>query len=354
MLSRIFDSIATRAISMALLILLSVCYNVEARCQTQAAPAIDPKELHGGIEIALRAVRAIALRVSNAADGEMSILGSDQIISSKPFPKDEKSEYIRDLGQAAQRLSEKLQRDFRIPSNHIYFLGLSELDEQIRDGLVIELRDKIGGEIMFLDVKGETELNIAGNIPRRYQLEGKLYDNRSISALIDISATNIKGGYQQLSLARGRAEYDYVTWNIPLKTPLRADAAKSPGLMMRKKFYLMGNIVWALAALLYPTDRQPYLTLSIEDINTFYYRAKTDPEALLNPDLSKIRDESARNEARKAREAIKAIYSPGTLAAGAEALKIAVTELKLADKRLIFARNSNLARLLSFVHLQVK
>jgi hypothetical protein len=358
MLSRTFDGIAKTANGIALLILLSAVYSGNARCQTTVSPASDSKELYGGIEIALRAVRAIALRVSTSADGDniSTIQGSDQVILSTPFPKDEglNTDYISDLAQAVHKLSEKLQRDYRVPQNHIYLLGLSEIPLQDREQLGKEIREKIGKEVTFLDIKAETELNIAGNIPRRYQFEGKSYDNRSISLLIDISATSVKGGYQQLSLARGRAEYDYVTWDIPIKSQLRAEAAQNPGLMTRKKVYLMGNIVWALAALLYPADQQPYLPLTIEDINTFYYRALTDPEALLNPDLSKIRDENARNEARKGREAIKTIYTPKTLAAGAETLKLVTNGLNLGDKRLIFARTSSLARLLSYVRVQIE
>src|SRR5262245_27658821 len=96
------------------------------------------------------------------------------------------------------------------------------------------------------------------------------------------------------------------------------------------------------------------MPLTTDDINSSQYPAMTDPEALLNPDLSKIRDENARKEARKGREAIKAIYTPRTLAAGAEALKTAATELNLVDKQLIFARNSNWARLVNFVRLQIE
>jgi len=358
MLSRTPDGIAKMAIGMALMSLLSsVCGGV-ARCQTPPATSADPKELHGGIEIALRSVRAIALRVSTNAEGDnIRITYSEQINPSTPLPKDDKptTEYIRDLAQAAQKLSEKLQRDFSIPQYQIYLLGLSDLMGQARDDLAKEVQNKIGKEIMFLDAKGETELNIAGNIPRRYQSDGKSYDNRNISLLLDIGATNIRGGYQQLSVtSQRRAEYDYVTWDIPINGPLRAEYSQNPGMMMRRKVYLMGNIVWALAALLYPADKQDFLPLTIDDINNFHYRAMTDPDALLNPDLSKIRDENARKEARKGREAIKAIYTPRTLAAGAEALKIVATELNLADKRLIFARNSNWARLLNFVRLQIE
>lgn len=358
MLSRTFDGIANTPIGIVLLIMLCAVCGDDARCQTPASPASDLKELHGGIEIALRAVRSVAIRISTSADGDNipTIQGSDQIIPSTPFPREENltPEYLADLAQSVQKLSDKLQGEYRVPQNQIHLLGLSEIPLEDREELRKDVRSKIGRDIIFLDAKGETELNIAGNIPRRYQFEGKWYDNRSISLLMDITATRIRGGYQQLSLARGRAEYDYVTWDIPIKSQLRVEAAQNPGLMTRKKVYMMGNIVWALAALLYPADQQPYLPLTIEDINTFYYRALTDPDALLNPDLSRIRDESARTEARKGREAIKAIYTPKTLTAGAESLKLVVTGLNLSDKRLIFARNSNLARLLSFVRLQIE
>jgi hypothetical protein len=357
--SRTLYGAAKMAIGMALLSLLNLVCGGDARCQTPGPPAPNPKELHGGIEVSLRSVRAIVLRVPTSAekDNVPRIINSDQQNPSTPLPKDDKPtpEYIRDLAQTVQKLSEKLQREFRVPSDQIHLLGLSDLAGQTRDDLAREVQNIAGREITFLDAKGETELNIAGNIPRQYLFEGKRYDNRSISLLLDISATNVRGGYQQLRVTSGnRAEYDYVTWDIPINGPLRAEYAQNPGLMMRKKVYLVGNIVWALTALLYPQNQGDYAPLSIEDINNFYYRAMTDPEALLNPDLSKIRDENARKEARKGREAIKAIYTPRTLAAGAEALKSAAAELNLADKQLIFARNSNWARLVNFVRLQIE
>src|SRR5215510_1069772 len=357
--SRTLYDAVKMAIGLALLSLLNLVCGGDARCQTPGPPAPNPKELHAGIEVSLRSVRAIVLRVpaNPGGDNVPKLTNYDQQNPSTPYPKDDKPtpEYIRDLAQTVQKLSEKLQREFRVPPDQIHFLGLSDLAGQTRDDLARELQDRVGREIMFLDAKGETELNIAGNIPRQYQQDGKRYDNRSISLLLDITATNVRGGYQQLGLTSGgRAEYDYVTWDIPINGPLRAEAAQNPGMMMRKKVYLMGNIVWALTALLYPQNQGDYVLLTTEDINSFYYRALTDPEALLNPDLSKIRDENARKEARKGREAIKAIYTPRTLAAGAEALKSAATELNLTDKTLIFARNSNWARLVNFVRLQIE
>ena len=359
MQSRTLYGAAKMAIGMALLSLLNVVCGGDARCQTPGPPAPNPKELHGGIEVSLRTVRAIVLRVpaNPGGDNVPKITNTDQQNPSTPYPKDDKPtpEYIRDLAQTVQKLSEKLQREFRVPPDQIHLLGLSDIAGQTRDDLAREVQNIAGREITFLDAKGETELNIAGNIPRQYQSEGKRYDNRSVSLLLDISATNVRGGYQQLRLTSlNRPEYDYVTWDIPINGPLRAEYAQNPGLMMRKKVYIVGNIVWALTALLYPQNQGDYVPLTIEDINSFYNRAMLDPEGLLNSPLYNIRDENARKEARKGREAIKAIYTPRTLAAGAEALKNAAAELNLADKQLIFARNSNWARLVNFVRLQLE
>jgi len=372
-----------------LISLLTLAPGGADRRQTPSPSNFNPNELHGGIEIAPRIIRAIALRISTGAEGDnIKILSSDQAATSTPYPKDGKltPEYIRDLAQSVQKLSEKLQRDFHIPPDQIHLLGLPELAVQNRDDLTREVLGRINKEITFLDAKGETELSIAGNIPRRYQLDGKSYDNRNISLLLDIGDTNIKGGYQRLrQVSRERTEYDYATWDIPkggttlaleagralgetadlqsfatnvalnansFRELIRARVAQYPGLMTRKKIYLTGNIVWAMATLLHPEDQRAYVPLTTDDINIFHHRALTDPDALFNPDLSKIREENARNEARRAREAIKAVYTPKSLVAGAEVLKVVAGELNLAERRMIYARYSYLARILSYVRLQ--
>ncbi len=371
---------------------IAVC-GVEGRGQTSSLPNsnsnISLTELHGGIEIAPGIVRAIAMRIANGDEGyNVKILHIEQLTPPAALPRDFKfsPEYLRDLTQTTQKLWEKLQRDFRIPAKQIYFIGLSDLPLQHRDDIAKEIQGKMGRAIEFLDAESEIQLGIAGNIPRRYQSNGKWYDNRGISLLLEIGNSNIRGGYQQIrQLPRGGAEYDFVTWDIPkgatslsvevakavgenadlptfakraaissspFRGLIRAEAGKKPGLMTRKKVYLTGSIVWALAALLYPDELGAYVPLTMEDINTFHYRATTDPDALLNPDLSKIRDENARNEARRIREAVKAVYTPKALVAGAETLKALATELNLGERRVIYTRNSYIARILSYVRLQ--
>src|SRR5262249_48779317 len=98
MLSRTFDDIAKTVMGVPLLSLLCVVCGGDARGQTPGQSDANPKELHGGIEIALRTVRAIALRVSISPEGDSTkIFSTDQITPSTPFPRDDKPspEYIR-------------------------------------------------------------------------------------------------------------------------------------------------------------------------------------------------------------------------------------------------------------------
>lgn len=376
-----------------LLSLLVIVGGGDARGQISNAPNATPNvnlaELHGGIEITPRVIRAIGLRISNGNEGDnIKVLYYDQLVPTTAFPREAKfpPEYIRDVAQSVKTMSERLQRDYRILPEQIYVVGLSDLTVQNRDELAREIRDKIGKEVAFLDAESEIQLGIAGTVPRRYKSNGKWFDNRSISMLFDISNSNIRGGYQQLTQTqRGGTEYDYVTWDIPKGTTslavevanaigpnadlqtyanraslisgsyrvlARMEAARKPGLMTRRKVYLTGSIIWALACLLHPEDQRSYVPISMDDIDNFYRRALTDPDALLNPDLSKITDVNIRNEARRSREAVKAVYNAKSLVAGAELLKALASELKLADRTMLYARYSYLARILSYVRLQ--
>ena len=50
-----------------------------------------------------------------------------------------------------------------------------------------------------------------------------------------------------------------------------------PTLMHRKRVFLTGTLVWAVATLLYPEDRQPYVSLTFDDIMRFAERIARDP-----------------------------------------------------------------------------
>jgi hypothetical protein len=135
---------------------------------------------------------------------------------------------------------------------------------------------------------------------------------------------------------------------------IRTEVSRKPGLFNRKKIYLSGGIIWAMETLLHPEDRRSFTPVTTDDISNFYNRAISDPEGLLNPDLSTIRDPNVRQEAEREVESVRNTFTPKNLIAGAELIKAASTELSFPGKRLLFARFGHLAWILSYVRLQVE
>jgi hypothetical protein len=234
--------------------------------------------------------------------------------------------------------------------------------------LANEIRNNTGKALVHLNLETEVQLGIIGTIPRRYQEGTTWFDNRSQAVLIDIGSYKIKGGYQQLRQPlSSEPYYDFVAAEMSvginkftdehaIKAVLRRETERQPGLTYRKKVYLKGAIVWALVTLLRPEERQPFVAITVNDINTFYQRAINNPQDLLTPSLSQIRNEQARTEAEKDLAVIKSIFTAKRLSAGAEILKMIASEYNFQEegKKILFARFSNFSPLLSYVLLQAE
>jgi hypothetical protein len=295
-------------------------------------------------------------------------------------------DYIHNVAKIVHTYSESLHKEYRIPLNQVYVIGISDLVTQNPDDLKKEIYGRTGKTINFLNAEAEIQLGIAGVIPRRYQLNNKWYDNRGISSLIDLGISTTKGGYQQLKQSdSGRPGYDFSTWDISkgvvtfadevnkaagnnadyktyakqaealsasFKELIRTEVIRKPGILTRKKLYLTGGIVSAMVTLMRGDDQRAYIPITLDDINTFHDRVVADPESLFNQELSRIRDEKMRDELRKAHEAVKQTFTPKTLIAGAELLRALAAELNLWDKRVLYPRHAQLARILSYVRLQ--
>jgi hypothetical protein len=347
-------------------------------------------ELYGGIEISPRVVRLIALRISDRGDGpSLKVIHSTSLpIPAGTIAKEGKltSDYIRAAAQTVLGAFRQLQQQHRVPESQIHILGLSDFSAANLDEFRDEIADKTGRPAAFVNAETETELSIAGIIPRRYRVGNKTFDNRGISMLLDVGSTSLRGGYQQIKpRTQGQPEFEFVTWSIPkgaasfaadvtaaagesadlatyarrtqnvgaaIRPLLQAQTSAKPALLNRKKIYLTGGIVWTMMVLLHPEDQSNFTTITSEDINTFYNRALLDAESLMNPDLSKIPDEASRNEMRRARDSIKQTYSPKSLIAGAELLRLLATELQFQNRTIIYPRYAWLARILSYVRLQ--
>jgi len=367
--------------------LAGVC---EATAQTRR-PA-TPQELYGGIEIGAKGIKSLVLRVINEDEGyNVTILNAEVINTTLVQTRDGKftQQAIRDTGQVVQRFYQRMQQEFRVPADQINVIGNSGLIGDNPQDIADEVKRRIGVEIDFLDIETEVQLTIAGTIPRRYRVGRTWYDNRSVSVMVDVGSGNTKGGYQQLrQVAIGRPDYDYVSWGMPIGTvtftnevnklaggdadlqsfikrsqelsvsllrpTIRNEVSRKPGLLNRKKIYVSGGVVWSMVTLLHPEDRRSYIPVTLNDINTFYARMTTDPDSLLNPDLSGIRNPTVREEAQREIESVRNTFTTKNLIAGAEVLKAVANELGFPGKTLIFARFGYLSWVLNYVRLQAE
>jgi hypothetical protein len=369
-------------------ILLLVSLGVPANGQV-AQPA-EPGELYAGIELGIEEVKAVALRIYRGEDEPgIKLLYSD-IIYLK-LDRTESGDFSRrastEVTQAVLKLMARLRQQYQVPADRIYLIGNSELAAHRPEDLVSVVSKLTGKTPTFLDVETEVQLSIVGTIPRREKVGNTWIDNRDSSLLMEIGNDSVKGGYQLLKYSpSAQPRYEFVTMNIKqgvfsmtnevsktmkegddwgafiqtantsgtqsVREALRQERESKPGLVNRKRIYLTGPIVRALATLLYPESRQTFVAITGKDIIKFAARAARDPYSLLKPNLSYIGDQELRQEIGNELTAIRKTFRPQQLVVGAELMKAVVGELNWQEKNVWFARYGHFGCLLSYVRLQ--
>jgi hypothetical protein len=388
-----FANLLNLKLHIIIFILLSsgtLILSLQVTTNGQPAKKIDRSELHGGIEIGPRSIKAIAIQISERS-GRVKIVYTE-VLNNRLAQYNNRnltSETIGNIAQTVETLYRRMQQEYQVLPGQIYIIVCSDLRAENIGELTTTVTARTGKKVTLLDMQSEASLSIAGTIPRRYQDRATWFDNRGMSVLIDIGDGNTKGGYQQIRmLPKGKPDYMFFTFGIPrgtitftdevaqaaggtadlrkfalqaqmlsdksIREPLRYELEKRPGLVNRKKVYLCGGIIWAMVTLLNPQDRQPLVPITAEDINVFYARAVNDPQSLLHPNLSQIRARQTRLEAEKELEAVRSAFTPENLVAGAEILRTVakVFSLNGKNREILFARFSNLSLLISYLRLQ--
>jgi exopolyphosphatase/pppGpp-phosphohydrolase len=336
-------------------------------------------EVHGGIEIGAKGVKATVLDVTYGDDGyEATILLSDTknttltagLASAERF----KAGALKDTSAAVAKYAERMRKEHNLPDSRIYVVGSSGLFSALgskkeaiqanQETLASAVREACGVRIRFINVQREIELSIAGIVPAK-----RLAD----SLLLDIGGGNTKGGYRE-------AGQKYVTVSIPYGSVTFADLVKQhaekgnyaeaaatlratilapalrkgidekPELLKRKRVYLSGGAVWAMASFIRPSNRRSYVALTSGDIAAYRQLLLKTPEAFPKIDLSTIEDAPVREEARKEIERVKKVYQPSQLLAGAEILQALSSEFHFDEEvKLYFARNAPTGWILAYV-----
>jgi exopolyphosphatase/pppGpp-phosphohydrolase len=336
-------------------------------------------EVHGGIEIGAKGVKATVLDVTDGPDGYeakvlMSATRNTALTAGLASAGRFEAGALKETSAAVAHFAEQMRKEHKVPDSRIYVVGssglFSALEPQTTDIvanqalLAAAVKEASGLPIRFITVQREIELSIAGIVPARRAAD---------SLLLDIGGGNTKGGYCEagkecvtVSIPYGSVTFADLVMKRAEKgkyaetaEALRADVLvpalrkgidKRPELLERKRIYLSGGAVWALASFIRPSDRRSYVALTAADIAAYRKLLLETPDAFPKVDLSTIENPKVREAAYKEIERVKKVYQPRQLLAGAEILQALSSEFHFdREKKLSFARNAPTAWILAYV-----
>jgi exopolyphosphatase/pppGpp-phosphohydrolase len=339
-------------------------------------PALVRAEVHGGIEIGAKGIRAIAVDV--AKDGAAKILlienKNTTLVADLAAKKQFSAAALAETEEIVKQFARKIQVDYKVPNERIYIVGSSGLfaaldgDENLvkvnRELLVQHIHNATGIKMDFVSAGREAELTITSVVPANHRYE---------AVLLDIGSGNTKGGAddKKSGLTTFAIPFGTVTFADQVKKAVEKDSfaetasslrkrivslklkevlAGKPDLATRNRVYLSGGSVWALTTLMKPAERGPFVSLSPEDIESFYQFLLKHPKDLPNPDLSRIDNEETRKSAAKDLDQVRATFSRDQLIAGVEILKALSDAFQLdgKEKQIVFARNAYIGWILGY------
>jgi hypothetical protein len=296
-------------------------------------------------ESGLKLIYSENIRLALARDGEGQIT----------------TQAAKEAAQTVLKLLTRMRQQSQAPPEHVYLIGSSGLGAARPEALVKIISEVTGKSLTFLDVETEIQMSVAGAISRLWRVGEIQIDNRNTSVLIEINGDRTLGGYQLLKYpTNAPPRYDFVTMSVRydgavdenFRQALRKERESKPGLVNRKRIYLTGSIPWAMAALLFPGDQQPFVPLTTEEIELFAGKLARAPREAFNPNLSFIRDRDLRQKVEAELQVVKSAFTSQQLAAGVEAVRAAASEFEWEGKQIWFARFGHLGTLLSYIRLQ--
>jgi exopolyphosphatase/pppGpp-phosphohydrolase len=345
------------------------------------ALAVNPAraEIHGGIEIGAKGVKATVLDVTGGADGYgvkvlLSKTENTTLVAGLASSGRFEATALQDTAKAVARFAAQMEKEYNVPAERLYVVGSSGLFSALVDkpdaikanqeALAAAVRDTCGLKITFIDVKREVELSVAGTVPAR---------DAGRAVLLDVGSGNTKGGYRDAGKGCVSASIPYgsVTFTDLVKkkagkgtfaenadalreevlTPALKKAVEGkPELMQRERVYLSGGAAWALATLVHPGDRSGYVALTADDVDAYRQLLVAAKGEFPAPNLARISDPEVREAARKEIEQVKGVFKPEQLLAGAEILKALSDEFGFGkEKKVCFVRHAQVAWILAYV-----
>lgn len=332
-------------------------------------------EVHGGIEIGGKGVKATVVEVRGEGDEtvlKVQLADTTNTALAAGIAREGRFDptALAETVQAIKKYHDRFRAEFRVPAEHIYvvgssglFAGLQGKAEAIEANLRIladAVKKHTGLSMTFIDVRREAQLSILGTLPIKRRMTG---------LLIDIGSGNTKGGFPI-------GPDKYATFGVPFGTLTFAELARKknatdakslvalgeetlaplmkkelsglPGLTKRDRVYLSGGVVWAAATFAHPGDARTFTPLTLKEVEQFEAKLLASPGAFPALDLAAITDKSAQTRAQVEIKRVKKVYSPEQLLAGTQILKSALRELG-DEKHCYFARHGYLGWILAYV-----
>jgi hypothetical protein len=335
-------------------------------------------EVHGGIEIGAKGIKATVLDIAATPDGfEVAIKLADttntRLVAGIARTGSFDPRAVEETATAVARYVNRMKSEFQVDSDRIYVVGSSGLFSPIQDKqervqqnqqvLAEAVRMAAGASLAFIDDRREAELSIVGILPRQFQDQ---------AVLIDIGSGNTKGGYVgarneivTVSVPYGTASFAELVQKAggsfaeqaatlrdkELAPALKQQLSSRPEVTARPRVYLSGGIVWATATLTHPEETRAFTPLSVKDFDDLEKCLVANPEAFPAPSLSVITDVAKRYLAAVEIQRVRKVYSPEQLLAGVQILKALADGMQFeADhKQLYFARHGYLGWILAYV-----
>ncbi len=311
---------------------------------------------YAGIEIGAKGVKAVVLIMTPRTDEGYDVNEpfrrsiNTTIFSGVKLKGAFDPQSIDETAKAVKELYDQISSKYKIDINNFYFVGSSALAKATnRDQLAEKVKELTGQNLSFITKDDEVLFNVIGSIPS---------DKITKALSIDIGSGNTKIGYWD----RNNKRDNVVAVDIPLGTVSLADAVlkagddpkelsnaadkvikaelspklrqamqKTPGYRNRRPVYLVGGIAWAIATMTKPGNYQDFAKLTPADVDAFIAGIKKNPDAYLNPPLTKIKDAETRKWAEAQINSVKDVFTPENMLSGAKLLKSIFTEMKIKE-----------------------
>lgn len=332
-------------------------------------------EVQGGIEIGAKGIRAIVVDVGK---GEPKILMVENknttLVLDLAATRQFSAKALEETADIVAAFAKRIRDEFKVSEKHIYVVGSSGLFTPLagdmeaikanKERLVAAIHKTSTIKMDFVSIVREAELTITSVVP-----PSQRYD----AVLMDIGSGNTKGGadFQGKGLITFGIPFGTVSFADRVKKqttgdnfvamagklrkelvlPALDDALKGKAeLAKRKRVYLAGGTVWALATFMKPADRGNFVPLTPNDFKAFHQFLLAHPDKLPNTDVSGIADADIKKLAEKDMDQVRKTFTRDQLVAGLEILHALAEGFDLAgaDKQLQFARNAYIGWILGY------